>query len=419
MQSNGGSISAQYQGDRFVKFGKTKPVPLLTDPSLYLNLDGESSPLVDSSSRKTPIVVTGVTSSSTKAYNGSKSLFFNSNGGITCNIPFTGTDFIIRTWVSWSSTGVNKTLFEIGVYPNGILIRPTSSNYLEIYFGSSVNSVTLIPTLNSWYYFEYSKKGSSHYFYLNGTLIFTGVYVPGNLNTISIGSSAHTTGQYFSGYMDDFQIILGQSFNSSTYAYAPFKNTAWIGLQYNSAIPSLYRDKRPLYNNLGIPDIPNWDSSYQRPKSRPLVTYMKGATHYKVDYNWILAEIQVSVDGVTNLVLDSSNGITFTRLSSVPPNNQGALNNGSLGLGNTEYIGHTNSTESSYQIVFAAARDIKALKVAPQGSGYTVYNNPTMLRISFSVDSGASWIVIQEWTGLNIGSFTPGVLNSFTITNIY
>lgn len=123
--------------------------------------------------------------------------------------------------------------------------------------------------------------------------------------------------------------------------------------------------------------------------------------YWRIDYNVILAEIQVSFDGShTPLVLNSSNNIEFSRLPSpfstttTPQYQAGELNNNNIT--SFEYIGSSNPEHNhAYQILLNTGKTITSIWLVPQGVG-GVLNPPSYLRLYTSID-GTQWSLIKEW----------------------
>lgn len=126
-----------------------------------------------------------------------------------------------------------------------------------------------------------------------------------------------------------------------------------------------------------------------------------GFPFWRIDYNKILSEIQVSFDSNPNqkIVLSGGEVLSFSRsssLSTAPVGyTYGALNNN---LWNEGYIGSDSAAESlfqSYIINFSSAKTIVKVFVGWQSGGY---NRPTNIKLYASL-YGDSWSLIKEWAG--------------------
>lgn len=147
--------------------------------------------------------------------------FNSSNGG---SIVFDGTDdyvsasnsmFVHRTsnwtysfWLKFSGTPSLGTIFENGSWTSCLLMRFQTDGISIYSMGSLWGKFTLSPTLGLWYKLDFIRNGSSLDFYLNSiysqTMSFTADIQPSS--NIFIGSSQHTTGQYFYGNISQVSI---------------------------------------------------------------------------------------------------------------------------------------------------------------------------------------------------------------------
>lgn len=128
-------------------------------------------------------------------------------------------DFAVSLWCRPNSsfTGVNNTLIEIGLYTAGILIRPqANTNTLEVYAQNVlITQPSIIWTANTWYHIVVTRVNSVLNVYSNGTRISS---VANSLN-IQVGSagyigrSAHASGQFFYGIIDEVKIYKGKGLN--------------------------------------------------------------------------------------------------------------------------------------------------------------------------------------------------------------
>jgi hypothetical protein len=154
-------------------------------------------------------------STSTKKY-GTGSIYFDGSGDymtVASNtaLQMNASDFTIECWAYISSfTG---TIFELGQYTDGILLRPWGSDDFYVN-GSNYGNVAQYLSVNTWTHFAVVKSGSTVTLYINGTskITATGVgNVSVNLYGISIGVSSHqnNASQFLAGYLDDFRITKG------------------------------------------------------------------------------------------------------------------------------------------------------------------------------------------------------------------
>lgn len=122
---------------------------------------------------------------------------------------FTG-DFTIEFWVyRESSQATYPTWFELGLYTDGILMRPRSSD--DVYVNSSNLGVLSGVATNVWQHVAVVRYGTSFMVFLDGGLRMSAT-ISGTINSsgnLRIGGSRHTTGQNFRGYIDEFRVIKG------------------------------------------------------------------------------------------------------------------------------------------------------------------------------------------------------------------
>lgn len=120
-------------------------------------------------------------------------------------------------------------------------------------------------------------------------------------------------------------------------------------------------------------------------------------TYWRVDYDYILSEIQLEENSNGNPIVLNTPDITFTRLSSVPPTNVGLLNDNTWA---NQRIGNSSTqtlSNHSYQIKFSSPKNITGVFLAPQFSGSTIYNPCTYCRLYYKVDEVGEWNLLKEW----------------------
>ena len=119
-------------------------------------------------------------------------------------------DFSFSSWIKPSSIGTYNTIAEIGLYTAGILIRPGTSEFLQVYL-QGVGYTSQFPftmVVDNWYHVVVLRDSALLKVYIN-TIQSGAVGSTDNIavNSVGyIGRSAHTTGQNFLGIIDDVRI---------------------------------------------------------------------------------------------------------------------------------------------------------------------------------------------------------------------
>lgn len=147
--------------------------------------------------------------------------FFNSgnsihvNGGQYVEIPdnpiwdFGTGDFTISMWAKPSSFSSYNTYIEIGQWGNSILVRQDNASNLVVYFWGSSYSFPVSPTIGQWFYLTVTRQSGQMKLFVNGVQKGNTYSTTQNIqisNVVRIGSSVHTTGQYFYGNLDEVSI---------------------------------------------------------------------------------------------------------------------------------------------------------------------------------------------------------------------
>jgi hypothetical protein len=146
----------------------------------------------------------------------------NVNGGI---FSFDGTDDYVTTsntgmltngtgnfsygvWVNFQGKPTFGTIFENGLYTNGMLIR-YQANGIDIYAqGGFIGKFTFDPPLNTWNHLSFVRNGNFLDFYINGVYqsAFGFSLSMTYASNLFIGTSQHATTQCFNGYIPVAQI---------------------------------------------------------------------------------------------------------------------------------------------------------------------------------------------------------------------
>lgn len=151
-------------------------------------------------------------------FNGSSSLETPSNANLALNGVFT-----IEGWYYASTTPSYHTVFEFGLYTNGILYRPGDSNNGGMWIQGSqvVNGGTITQATNTWYHFAIVRDSSNNIaLFVNGTRIWSASNYTSNINSggdpIKVGASRHSGGQFFTGYIGSIHVLKGTNLYNPT-----------------------------------------------------------------------------------------------------------------------------------------------------------------------------------------------------------
>jgi hypothetical protein len=154
-------------------------------------------------------LVNGVAYSS---INGGTLVFDGSNDYIS-NISNTGithgtSNFSYFAWVNLQGKPVYGTIFENGSWTSCLLIRYETDGITIYSMGTYWGKFSFNPSLNTWNHLGFIRDGNVINFYVNGVyqtnLSFTANISPSS--NIFIGTSQHSTGQVFNGYIASAQI---------------------------------------------------------------------------------------------------------------------------------------------------------------------------------------------------------------------
>lgn len=113
-------------------------------------------------------------------------------------------NFTYACWVNLAAKPASGTIFENGSWTNCLLFRYETDGITLYSMNTYFGKFAFNPTLNTWNYLTFVRNGNTVTFYLNGvsssSLAFgTSLNVNPSPNNLFIGSSQHTTGQYFNG----------------------------------------------------------------------------------------------------------------------------------------------------------------------------------------------------------------------------
>jgi hypothetical protein len=196
---------------------------------LLLNCNGSnnSTTFTDSSSAARTVTRTNTVISTTQSKFGGASAYFSNSGtdalAVTNNFNLSNTDYTIEFFfylINLDGMTNNPRLFSIEKSGEswGVLLHNTTPARLTSYnlYGTStyvdLNSTSI--SYNTWYHFAMSKDDDTYRFFLDGSLIGSGVgsYTPTGDVVITIGG-CRLNYQYnkLNAYMDDFRVVTGKS----------------------------------------------------------------------------------------------------------------------------------------------------------------------------------------------------------------
>ena len=213
-------------------FPNTGPVSsYLAMTSLLLHMNGSngSTTFTDSSPNSHAITSLGGLISTAQSKFGSGSLRVQTDQCIetpsSSTFSFPG-DFTIEMWFKADGTQLTtyKTLFELGGYSNGILLRDDA-----LYVNGNIlkSGVNLLST--TWRHIAVVRVGTTIKLFINGvdqganTFAVTGI-VNGYSSPIKFGEARHTSGQQICGWIDEVRIIKGAALYTADFSppAAPF-----------------------------------------------------------------------------------------------------------------------------------------------------------------------------------------------------
>jgi uncharacterized protein YbcV (DUF1398 family) len=137
-----------------------------------------------------------------------------------------------------------------------------------------------------------------------------------------------------------------------------------------------------------------------------------GFAWWRVDFNWILTEIQFYYEDAPNTVvtLNGGNIVSFTRSATYSTGalqyESAVLNDGSSSL----YTGRTDGLFQSYIINIPINKNVSAVHLMGQSSGN---NRPTEVRLYKGSDA-STWVLVKTWTGSPL-SITDGTGSKFIV----
>lgn len=135
-------------------------------------------------------------------------------------------DFYFGTWVRWSSVSGTQNI--ISFDNTRFAVGLTGTNNVFVFILGLIYQFAFSPSVDTWYYLEFSRSGSSIRAFIDGAQIGTTQSDSQDINaitTIHIGDNTLGSGE-FSGWLDDTVFITGRSVVTANHASptAPFLN---------------------------------------------------------------------------------------------------------------------------------------------------------------------------------------------------
>jgi hypothetical protein len=203
---------------------------------LLLNCNGanNSTTFTDSSSAARTVTRTNTVISTTQSqWSGGSSAYFSNSGtdalAVTNNFNLSNTDYTIEFFfylINQSGATNGARLFSIessNGQTYGVLLNQSTPNFASYNLYGTSTAVDLNSTSFSyatWYHFAMSKDYNTYRFFLNGSLIGSGVgsYTPtGNVVLTIGGSRLNYPYNKLNAYMDDFRVITGKALYTSNF----------------------------------------------------------------------------------------------------------------------------------------------------------------------------------------------------------
>lgn len=192
----------------YMRRGRTHTAPSIADPNTILLIHGDQ--IMDSSIYRIPLTNSGVTVSTTQSKFGGKSLYFNGNAKISCNLSSTK-DMTVDCWIYIDPTVQVEwpTPFCYGENERDAVYYHAERNVTtcrEEYNGATTTANAPAIPRGKWVHTAVVRSGSSIMFFIDGKLQATIKNSQiGEFKTLSIGSFIRQdSGTYFKGHIDEF-----------------------------------------------------------------------------------------------------------------------------------------------------------------------------------------------------------------------
>lgn len=212
---------------------------------LLLNCNGtdNGTTFTDSSSAARTVTRTNTVISTTQSKFGGASAYFSNSGtdalAVTEKFNLSNVDYTIEFFfylINQSGATSNQRFFSIerGGESWGVLLNQTTPNF-TIYnrygTGTAIDLNNTSFSYATWYHFAMTKDHKTYRFFLDGSLIGSGVgsYTPKGDVVLTIGGS-RVTYQYnkLNAYMDDFRVVTGKALYTSNFTPPTSQLTTYL-----------------------------------------------------------------------------------------------------------------------------------------------------------------------------------------------
>jgi len=154
-------------------------------------------------------------------------------------------DFTVELWFYMTQAASYGTVFNLGAYNTGIMIRIESTTYSIFIVNTQVYATGTAP-LNTWVHLALVRKTGSLYLWANGTQVGTTLANSTSISptaAIMIGASAHSTTERFFGYVSNLRLVIGNglytaAFTPPTAPLTAIAGTAYLALQSDTQVDS-------------------------------------------------------------------------------------------------------------------------------------------------------------------------------------
>jgi hypothetical protein len=154
-------------------------------------------------------------------------------------------DFTFEFWFNLTTQQTYGTIFNLGTYTNGIMVRLESA-VMNVYIVSPGGTVTLgagTAIENTWCHCALVRYNGTAYLYLDGILATSAAQTSDIMPYagLRIGTSAHTTGESFLGYLSNMRLVVGRAiytaaFTPPTSPLTAVTGTVFLGYQSSTQV---------------------------------------------------------------------------------------------------------------------------------------------------------------------------------------
>lgn len=202
--------------------------PYWTDVSLLLKGEGAngSTTILDSSTNSLTVTPqSGVSISTSQFKFGSSSIFFDGGSsyldvGNPSVLNFGSGDYTLEGFFNFSSASGDRGLFaKYSTTPatTGINLRYAQSvGGLRLVVGGTgttlAQNASFSPSTGVWYHIAYTRSGTNHRVFINGTSVLSSSVAVGDVDTTAafvVGSAQTVPNSEFFGYMDEVRVTKG------------------------------------------------------------------------------------------------------------------------------------------------------------------------------------------------------------------